>query len=167
MKQRSIVWLSLAALLLLGAIAAAQRRGGYRRDMNPDQAARNGVPEWKNDERFKHDVFTFVRVRYNDGYSRRGGYGGWGRGGKWATDYPDSDLNFSFRLQQLTSLEVDPNGKILELTDPAIFDYPWLYLIEPGNMYLEDAEVLALRKYLYNGGFLMVDEFWGEDEWHT
>ena len=23
----------------------------------------------------------------------------------------------------------------------------------------------ALRRYLRNGGFLMVDDFWGEDEW--
>ena len=83
------------------------------------------------------------------------------------TDYPDSDLNFSFRLQHLTALEVDPNGKILDLTDPALFDYPWLYLIEPGRMYLEEAEVVALRKYLLNGGFLMVDDFWGEYEWRN
>ncbi len=27
------------------------------------------------------------------------------------TDYPDSDLNFSYRLQELTSMKVDPNGR--------------------------------------------------------
>ena len=32
---------------------------------------RGGVPEWKNDERFKDDVFTFVRVRYSSYGSRR------------------------------------------------------------------------------------------------
>lgn len=159
--MRRVLALLVPVVVLLACVAAvAQYRRG--RQIDPSQVDRNGVPEWKNDEKFKHDVFTFVRVRYSS-YGR-GGWGGYG-GGKWATDYPDSDLNFSFRLQQLTALECDPNGKILELTDPALFDYPWLYLIEPGNMYLEDAEVLALRKYLYNGGFLMVDDFWGEDEW--
>jgi hypothetical protein len=161
MSRRSLFVLVPLAALLLAAVSVAQYRRGGRREIDPSQIDRNGVPEWKNDERFKHDVFTFVRVRYSS-YGR--GWGGYG-GGKWATDYPDSDLNFSFRLQQLTSLEVDPHGKILELTDPALFDYPWLYLIEPGNMYLEEAEVLALRKYLLNGGFLMVDDFWGEAEW--
>jgi uncharacterized protein DUF4159 len=166
MRRRSLFILVSLALLLVAAVAVAQyRRGGGRREINPEQVDRGGVPVWKNDERFKHDIFTFVRVRYSSYGGRYGGYG-WG-GGKWATDYPDSDLNFSFRLQQLTSLEVDPHGKILELTDPALFDYPWIYLIEPGNMYLEEAEVLALRKYLYNGGFLMVDDFWGEAEWHN
>ena len=29
----------------------------------------------------------------------------------------------------------------------------------------DDDEVKALRRYLLNGGFLMVDDFWGEDEW--
>ena len=156
------VSLAVALLLALSAVAVAQR--GYRnRSFDPSQVDRNGVPEWENDARFKSDVFTFVRVRYSS-YGRYG----YGRGGgKWATDYPDSDLNFSFRLQQLTSLETDPHGKILELTDDAIFDHPWLYLIEPGDMYLEEPEVLALRKYLLNGGFLMVDDFWGEREWQN
>jgi hypothetical protein len=160
-KMRGLHWLVASIVVLLGAVAVAQyRRGSGRRDIDPSQVDRGGVPEWKIDERFKDDVFTFVRVRYSS-YGR-----GWrGGGGKWATDYPDADLNFSYRLQQLTSIETDPNGKVLELTDPAIFDYPLLYLIEPGDMYLEEAEVQALRKYCLSGGFLWVDDFWGEREW--
>ncbi len=59
-------------------------------------------------------MFTFVRIEYDSygrGGGRRGGYGGYGGygwAGGWATDFPDSDLNFSFRLQQLTSLKVNP-----------------------------------------------------------
>ena len=108
------------------------------------------------------DVFTFVRIRYNP---NGGGYG------KWQTDWPDSDLNLSFRLQQVTSLRVNPNPIILDLTDPRLFDYPFIYLIEPGGepgyqgMNLQPDEVKALRRYLDNGGFLMVDDFWGEREW--
>jgi hypothetical protein len=116
---------------------------------------RNGVPTWERAEGFEHDVFTFVRVRY-------GSVERWGR---WATDYPDSDLNFSYRLQQLTSLKVDPDGRVLELTDPELFSYPFLYLIEPGDLAFTNPEVDALRRYLLNGGFLMIDDFWGEAEW--
>ncbi len=149
--------ISFAALLIVAAAAVAQRSPFLRREFRPEMVDRGGVPEWKNDERFKSDVFTFVRVRYSS-------YGG-GRGGGWAVDYPDSDLNFSYRLHELTALETDPNGKILELSDEAIFDYPWMYLIEPGRMTLSEAEVAGLRRYLLNGGFLMVDDFWGEWEW--
>jgi hypothetical protein len=120
---------------------------------------RNGVPDWSIDSEFKNDVFTFVRVRYTSSGSRRG----WGWD-KWRIDFPDSDLNFSFRLQQLTSLKVNPQPIVLDLTDERIFDYPFLYLIEPGNMDLYEDEVIGLRRYLLGGGFLMVDDFWGERE---
>lgn len=147
-------------LLALTAVGVAQFRSrSSGREYRPEFVDRGDVPEWENDNRFKSDVFTFVRVRYSSGY------GGYRRGGDWRTDFPDSDLNFSFRLHELTALEVDPHGKILELTDDAIFDYPFMYLIEPGRLEFDEAEVKNLRKYLLNGGFLMVDDFWGEDEW--
>jgi len=185
-KQKRLIVLFIAASLA-GGLVFAQR---YYRD------ERAGAPDWELDKEFSKDVFTFVRIRYSDGYGRGGyygggagpspgdriygsrgygsgrprGYGGWGRGGrggKWATDYPDSDLNFSFRLQQLTSMEVDPNGLILELTDERLFDYPFIYIVEPGRLVFSEEEVKALQKYLLNGGFLMVDDFWGEDEWYN
>jgi hypothetical protein len=112
---------------------------------------------WNNPEGFKKDVFTFVRVRY----------GSWryGRGGGWSTDYPDSDLNFSFRLQQLTSLKVHPDPVVVELTDDELFDYPFIYMIEPGRLSFTEQEVESLRRYLLAGGFLMVDDFWGREEY--
>ena len=152
----------LAAAVLLWAVVAARvdaQRGGFRREFRPDMVDRGGVPVWENDAQFKQDVFTFVRIRYES-------YGDWRRG-RWLTDYPDSDLNFSYRLKELTALDVDPYGKILELTDPTLFDYPFIYVIEPGRMALTDDEVLALRRYLLNGGFMMVDDFWGEREWEN
>lgn len=163
MRRLTCTIVSLAILTLVATFAVAQRGRGrsWYREVRPDQVDRGGVPEWENDEQFKSDVFTFVRVRY----SSEGG--GWRSGGNWATDYPDSDLNFSYRLHQLTSLEVDPNGKILELTDDALLDYPFIYIIEPGRMWLTEAEVQGLRRYCLNGGFLMVDDFWGEREWQN
>jgi hypothetical protein len=159
MKRKTLILLaSLPVMLLLFVEGHAQWRRGRYRGEYIDPADRRGVPEWDIDEHFKKDVFTFVRIRYESG--------GWGRsGGGWATDFPDSDLNFPYRLQQLTSLRVDPNYKVLELTDPELFNYPFIYIIEPGRMTLSDPEVRSLRRYLLNGGFLMVDDFWGEDEW--
>ncbi len=162
MTRKLVLLLVLISVLASIGLAQWGRGGrGYSRCSRNDQLRpddpnrdRGGVPTWEKDHEFKHDVFTFVRVEYSS-------Y----RWSKWRTDYPDSDLNFSFRLQELTSLKVDPNGKILKLTDPELLDYPFIYIIEPGEMTLDEAEVLGLRKYLENGGFLMVDDFWGEDEW--
>ncbi len=142
----------VAAAISLAQIGRSRRGYDYR---TLDLADRRGVPDWEVDPQFKSDVFTFVRIRYNS----------WGRGGAWATDYPDSELNFSYRLQQLTSIKVNRVPIVMELTDDALFDYPFIYMIEPGSLHFTDEEIVALRRYLYNGGFLMVDDFWGEDEW--
>jgi hypothetical protein len=83
----------------------------------------------------------------------------------WWVDYPDADLNFSWRLQQLTSIRTDPDCRVLKLTDPALFDYPLLYMEHAGYMRLTDEEVVALQKYLKCGGALFVNDFWGAAEW--
>ena len=84
---------------------------------------------------------------------------------RWATDYPDADLAFSARLAKWTSLNVDPKGKVLNLTDEELKSHPFVYLAEPGLLMLTEEEVTALRSYLTSGGFLMMDDFWGEAEW--
>jgi hypothetical protein len=144
--------------MVAGVTLAQWGRGRSRRMGRPDpsQVDRNGVPEWPVNNDFPHDSFTFVRIEYD---SDRG----WD---KWLIDYPDSDLNFSYRLQELTSIQVNPQPKMLRLTDDELFDYPFVYLIEPGDMAdLSLDEITALRRYLFNGGFMMVDDFWGEREW--
>ncbi|MEY2881749.1 MAG: hypothetical protein RLZZ15_4129 [Verrucomicrobiota bacterium] len=116
-----------------------------------------GTPNWTNPKTFEKDVFTFTRVR-------RGRAPGM-PGGSWATDTPDSDLNLSFRLQQMTSIKVNPDGRFLKLTDKDLSDHPFIYMVEPGSLYLSEEEIVALRKYLLNGGFLMLDDFWGDTQW--
>jgi len=105
--------------------------------------------------------FTFARIRYQSH----------SRGFSWDTDYPDSDINFSQRLGELTTIRVnrDETGRIvhvvLDQTDDRIFQYPFLYMVEVGNLELSEEEAAGLREYLLRGGFLLVDDFWEEDEW--
>jgi len=174
MTRRRLSFLALACLLATAAgISLGQPFGPGRRGPRGPRGVipedRKGVPNWKVDERFPKDVFTFVRIEYDSfgggGYGGRGGFGGRGGGGwggAWDTDFPDSDLNFSFRLQQLTSLKVNPEPIHMPLTDPRLFDYPFIYIIEPGRLSFSEEEGAALRRYLLNGGFLMVDDFWGD-----
>ncbi|RUL87179.1 DUF4159 domain-containing protein [Tautonia sociabilis] len=168
-RRRRISVALLGLVAIVGGTALAQqwpsggRGSGRGRFYEPGvlPGDRAGVPDWEVDERFPKDVFTFVRVQYDS-------YGGRGRwGGGWATDWPDSDLNFPYRLQQLTSLKVSPDSIVLRLTDEELFDHPFLYMIEPGALIFSEEEVAALRRYLLNGGFLMVDDFWGEAEYQN
>jgi hypothetical protein len=137
-------------------VAEAQPEGrGPRRA--EARAARSELPAWSLDPAFAADAFTFARIRYTSRTGRRSQ--------TWDTDYPDSDLNFSFRLHQLTSLRVVPRGVVVELTDPRLFDYPWIFMSGVGGLTLNEPEVTALRRYLQAGGFLLADDFWGEAEW--
>ena len=134
-------------------------RGYHEDNRTPREIPQNGneTPTWTNAPGFEKDVFTFVRMKRARAPYRSGG--------SWDTDTPDSDLNLSYRLQQVTSLKVDPDGLFLRLTDEELADYPFIYMVEPGSLYLTDEEVVALRHYLLNGGFLMLDDFWGDSEW--
>lgn len=162
-KSTTAKW--LAVVLLVGTLVSAHAQ---RRRISPDVRTARDVgqhsedtPRWTNPAGFEKDVFTFVRIRYGTGGR---GYD-WRGGRRWTTDFPDADLNISFRLQQMTSMKVDPDPRVLELTDPELFRHPFIYIVEPGDLLFRDEEVPILRRYLLNGGFLMIDDFWGEDEW--
>ena len=120
--------------------------------------SRDEFPTWEIEKEFKRDVFTFVRIEYDS----FGPFGWWDR---WDNDYPDGDWNFSYRLQELTSLQVNPESKVLRLSDPELFDYPFVYMAGVQTMTLDRTERAALRRYLLNGGFLMMDDFWATQAW--
>ncbi len=166
-----IVLLSAAGLAALSAVFA---QGFYRGGNNvrwiaesvstPREVGNHVVdtPVWTNRTGFERDVFTFVRVEYDS--ANTGSRGG---GGGWTTDTPDSDLNVAYRLQEITSLRTDPDGRYIRLTDPHLADFPFIYIVEPGRLYLHPEEITALRAYLNNGGFLMLDDFWGDAAWNN
>ena len=155
MTKKSTASIVVGVLVSVALLSASYAQwGGGRRGRMPD---RSEFPVWQIDKEFKRDVFTFARAEFD---STRGGYGN-----RWENDFPDSDWNFSFRLQELTSLQVDPNGVHMRLTDPRLYDYPFLFMNGVGSLLLSQEEADCLRKYLLNGGFLMVDDFWCDGEW--
>jgi len=177
-NRRRVVW----GLALIGAtcgLTSAQRGGGrgfgggfgggyggYGRANAPITdlpANRVGVATWEVDPAFAKDTFTFVRLRFTSGEMRLPDKTGDG----WKTDWPNADLNFSFRLQQMTSIKVDPYPRQIEITDDALFDYPFVYMEQVGRLEFTDEEVIALRRYLLNGGFLEVGDHWGPYEYES
>jgi Domain of unknown function (DUF4159) len=149
-KRCTQIGLILIVCLLADLSVGQTGRRGY----NDSDSSRN---HWKVDPQFPHDLFTFVRIRYSS----------WRRRWAWQTDWPDSDRNFLYRLQELTSIKCAPDEVILELTDPRLFDYPFIYIVEPGDLTFSDEEVKNLRRYLDNGGFLMIDDHWGVAEYEN
>jgi hypothetical protein len=144
--------------LLLFCVLAQAQWGGRRGPPRTEEVDRGNIPRWELNPKFKEDCFTFARIKYRSSAPEHSSYA-------WWTDHPDADLNLSWRLHQLTSLQVEPDGKIVELTDPKLFDYPFVFMSGVPNIVLDDNEVKALSRYLRNGGFMMVDDFWGEANW--
>ena len=109
-------------------------------------------------------AFTFCRVAYTQVRRQPMGTG-------WNTDYPDGDRNLMLRLSQLTTTPIRttrqgrPDHLVVSLTDDEIFDCPFLYMSDVGTMRMNTDEVERLRKFLKQGGFLWVDDFWGSFGW--
>ncbi|PCJ25327.1 MAG: hypothetical protein COA96_07585 [SAR86 cluster bacterium] len=120
--------------------------------------------------------FTWMRGQYtNHAGGRRGGFGmrrrGNGNSGWWDTDYPDSDQNFLRGVQRYTNVDTNPrNYEYIEITDPRLFENIFLYMnwkrVPIGSSYsgpnFSPEEIEALREFMFRGGFVMVDDFWGK-----
>lgn len=110
--------------------------------------------------------FNFARLMYN------GGSYSWGGRGAWTTDMPEAEHFFMEGITRLTrvdgrqvSLRNGEGSTFINLKDETVFDYPFLYAVEVGRWSLDQEEVGILREYLQRGGFLMVDDFHGSDQW--
>ena len=120
--------------------------------------------DWKS---YDPDKLTFVRIVYDsiggNGEAYYRGDLGWTP--RWATDHPVGARNLTFRLNQLTTIQANQGTLLLRLTDERLLQHPFIFMSDPGWQELSKAEQIALKKYLDNGGFLWVDDFWGDAEW--
>ena len=159
MTKRSLrVPFALAGLLVPLVLAGQERywRGeGWNTPLREGLPVRSGAVD---------RGFTFCRLRYTSVTREAAGMG-------WSTDYPRSDANFTTRLEQLTTARTsrwddgEPGYAVVRATDPELFECPFLFASDVGTLGLEADEVRGLREYLLKGGFLWVDDFWGDRAW--
>lgn len=112
--------------------------------------------------------FRLVRLIYTDNAI---GYGHRGFGmPSWTTDSPEAEYHLSQGIRRLTRINtIDPDRDQVvypvQPLDDDLFNYPFLYAVEVGRWYLNDEEAARIRDYLLRGGFLMVDDFHGTEQW--
>lgn len=155
-RGRPFRWRRWSALLALVLLAAAVASAQIRRAPGRRQMAFATLEDFDGSFQFCRVVFRADRN---------------GDGGNWSVDYPRADENLSVRLSELTktSVGIDATGTpkhlLIRLTDPTLFRCPFIMMTEVGSAYIDEAEAARLRDYLLKGGFLWVDDFWGEYAW--
>jgi hypothetical protein len=114
------------------------------------------------DPRFAGLEWTFARVRY-DAWTLPPGprYSIFDE--PWTIDFPAAEQNLSRRVRTVTSMTVN-DPITIRLEDPNLWNYPWIYIVEGGNLRLRDTEVAILREFLLRGGTLTFDDFHGPIE---
>ena len=144
---------AMAVLVALASAASAQRY--FREGSFPARYAPADMPDAS---------FIFCRLAYRSVRMEQSGIG-------WQTDYPYAEINLMTRLSELTRTRVsrdanqEPNHFVVRPTDDALFNCPFIMASDPGTVGFSEGELEPLRQYLLKGGFLWVDDFWGEAAW--
>ncbi len=87
--------------------------------------------------------FTFTRLKY--------------RSGDWDTDQrmPSNILN---SLLEYTTIPINTQEKVIDLSSNDIFSYPFCYLSGHKLVQFDGQEKANFKKYVQNGGFVFVDD---------
>jgi hypothetical protein len=152
---------AIAVLLVLATFGLAAQepfmwRGGW---------GRRTPPRFATAESFDGG-FNFCRLMFTSRWREPSGSG-------WNTDYPGADLNFPVRLSELSKVRVsrqptgDANHLVVRPTDPFLFQCPFVLASDVGTVEFAAEELIALRAYFEKGGFLWVDDFWGDRAWQV
>jgi len=93
---------------------------------------------------------------------------GWGPGRPWwRIDWPEAEFHFLNGLERYTVVDHSNDSVHIQLNDDALFDYPWLFVQQAGRWYVSDQDATRLGEYLLRGGFLLVDDIHGPNDWNT
>jgi hypothetical protein len=162
MRRSLVVGLTLVIIAGSAAGVLAQRRWFQ----TPVDAPIDKAPPYDG-------KFTFARLKFTTG---PGGYYFYGLPA-WAHGYiPIQQRGENSRseddlvkiLSAVSDMSIHLDGtKVVDVSDPELFMYPVVYTTEPGYMELSDKDVANLREYLLKGGFVIFDDFRGQDYWYN
>jgi hypothetical protein len=154
MKLARVALASLGASVCCVGLWAFQRTGDF--GFGNDDAPTNVKAE-----------FYWSRLAYSTNMASFGGYGRRGWRGSWSRDYPKADRQFLIAMHRLTRIDGRPTEQVVTLNNDDIFNYPWIYAVQVQNWTFTNSEAKRLREYLLKGGFLMVDDFHGAEDWEN
>jgi hypothetical protein len=168
MTWRRVLGVAGCGLALIGALYGFQRP--FRQYTSFERYDNIPMPEDWQDK----TEWVFARLMYPEHpdalLARRVRWGAmfdWHAGGtSWTQDYPRADRHFAQALRRLTRISVRSVEQPVDPDDTDdFFNWPWMNAGEMGDWKLNEAEAATVREYLLRGGFLMLDDFWGPEEY--
>ncbi|MGE0353526.1 MAG: DUF4159 domain-containing protein [Gemmatimonadales bacterium] len=84
-------------------------------------------------------------------------------GGDWYAN-PSSLPNLLGAIGTRTGLQVDRSERVVSLDGDELWSVPYVYMTGHGNVHFSDQDLVTLRRYLRQGGFLHADDNYGMDE---
>ncbi len=84
-------------------------------------------------------------------------------GGDWYAN-PSSLPNLIDAVATRTGLRLAPREIVVRLSDDALWNVAYLHMTGHGNVHFSDADLVTLRRWLRQGGFLHADDNYGMDE---
>jgi hypothetical protein len=168
MTFRRVFGVAGCMLALMGVLYGFQKPFRLYRSFEPyDNVAM--PPDWQ-----EKTEWVYARLMYPEHpdaiLARRVRWGmpfNWLEGGtSWTQDYPRADRHFAQALRRLTRISARSVEQPVNPDDTDdFFNWPWMNAGEMGDWKLTDAQVVTVREYLLRGGFLMLDDFWGPEEY--
>jgi len=166
MKLRIALLIGLLTLASVSAVYAFQKPFRVYRSME----AYDDIPlppDYREPSEFVFARLMYPQHPFSRFSRRRFGSGDWREGGtSWTQDYPRADRHFALVMRRLSRVETRSVEQPVNLEDgDDVFNWPWMAAGEMGDWYLDENLAEKLRDYLLRGGFLMLDDFWGPDEY--
>ncbi len=153
MRPRFVV---TAAVLILAIIGIVYAQKPFREYPGAEYENFPLPPDWQERTEFTRARLMYRSIPY-----------GWRRFNSWTIDYPRSDRHLLAGIRRLTRIHTRSVEQPVDLNDDDIYNWPFLYAVEVGHWDLTDEDCKKLRDYLLRGGFLMVDDFHGTQEWEV
>jgi hypothetical protein len=142
-KARLLVLLLL--FVALGAALLEAQRGGRRFDNSSP-----GVISQKEDP-----TTEFAIARWYSSNWRSNG---------WNHDYPTAEQHILQIMHEASLIPTERMSyKIVDISSQEIFKYPFAYVSHPGEVFPSEEEIANIREYVERGGFMMLDDFGGQN----
>jgi hypothetical protein len=149
-------FVATATVLILAIIGIVYAQKPFREYPGAEYENFPLPPDWQEKTEFTRARLNYRSIPY-----------GWRRYFSWTIDYPRSDRHLLAGIRRLTRIHTRSVEQVVDLSDDDVYNWPFLYAVEVGHWDLTDEDCKKLRDYLLRGGFLMVDDFHGTQEWEV